>query len=245
MSQKFLNENGIKQILQTLKGKFVLADNGQKIKIDNTTYTFPFDNGVEIEGSNIDISVSNNKLLFSANGQLEYLIKADTDAINYQAIYRLYKKENGVTSAVEDSVINIPYDYVIKNVTIETCNTLNTPVNGYQIGDKYLNFVINTKNNDVTDEHLYVNLQELVSAYTAGAGIDITNNVISVKLDLNSGLAIDEDNNITLNVATANKQGAMSSIDKIKLDEIGSLTNNDIDSIFTAQEEQQNAQQEE
>lgn len=87
-------------------------------------------------------------------------------------------KQNG--SKVGDS-INIPKDFLIKSATVETVETANDPVTGYVVGDKYLDFVINTKDSSGTDEHLYVLVSDLIDTYTAdGSTLALSNNQFSV-----------------------------------------------------------------
>lgn len=74
--------------------------------------------------------------------------------------------------------INIPKDFLVKSATIETVETENTPVQGFAVGDKYIDFVINTKdteNGSADDEHLYLNVNDLVDVYTAGNGLSLSN----------------------------------------------------------------------
>ena len=72
------------------------------------------------------------------------------------------------------SKINIPKDYLVKSATVNTCSTTGTPT-GFTKGDKYIDFVINTKDSSGTNEHIYLNVNDLVDAYTAGAGLELTN----------------------------------------------------------------------
>ena len=114
-----------------------------------------------------------------------------------------------------------------------------------------MDFEINTRDNKVISEHIYVNLKEIMFAYTAGNGIDIINNIISVKVSPNGGIIANntgiaaninnnngltiEDNLIKMNMVTQTINGAMSSQDKIKLDDLEKdegIPNNDIDSLF-------------
>lgn len=68
-------------------------------------------------------------------------------------------KQNGSQVGVK---INIPKDFLVKSATVKTVTTANNPVSGYVIGDKYLDFVVNSKDNSATDEHLYVLVSDLV-----------------------------------------------------------------------------------
>ena len=98
----------------------------------------------------------------------------------YLKTYQLFKG----TEAVEGSIINIPKDYLVKSASIKTVETENVPEVGYKVGDKYFDFVINTKDATTTeDQHLYINAKDLVDTYVAGDDISITdNNTINVSL---------------------------------------------------------------
>ncbi len=82
-------------------------------------------------------------------------------------------KQNG---AQVGSKINIPKDYLVKSANMGTCDTKDTPVTGYKVGDKYLDFVINTKDSSGSDEHIYIKVSDLVDTYTVDdtSTIDMT-----------------------------------------------------------------------
>ena len=78
--------------------------------------------------------------------------------------------------------INIPKDYLVKSASVKTVSTANNPVSGYVVGDKYLDFVINTKDSTGTDEHLYVLVSDLIDTYTADEStLTLSSNTFSVK----------------------------------------------------------------
>ena len=65
---------------------------------------------------------------------------------------------------------------------MKTVSTANNPVTGYKVGDKYLDFVINTKDNTGTDEHLYILVSDLIDTYTADEStLTMSSNSFSVK----------------------------------------------------------------
>lgn len=104
------------------------------------------------------------------------------------------------------------------------CHALagNRGYSGAQVGDKYIDFVINSKEGDGTESHVYLAVKELLGTYTAGNGIDISGaNAVSVKIDTANanGLEAGADG-VKLNLATASTAGAMSASDKTKLDGI-------------------------
>ena len=78
--------------------------------------------------------------------------------------------------------INIPKDYLVKSASMGTVSTANSPVTGYAVGDKYLDFIINTKDNTGTDEHLYILVSDLIDTYQAdNSTLALSGNTFSVK----------------------------------------------------------------
>ena len=160
------------------------------------------------------------------------ITKLATATAGYAATYQLNK--NG--AAIAGSVIDIPKDYLVKSATLNTCSTANNPVQGYTVGDKYIDFVVNTANNDGTDSHIYLLVSDLVDA--AGNGINITSqNVVSVKLGTANGLSLDN-NGLSLSTATTSAAGAMSAADKVTLgkayttDNMSEITSAEVDALF-------------
>lgn len=89
------------------------------------------------------------------------------------------------------SKINIPKDFLVKSATMQNCVTANSPLNGLNVGDPYLDFVVNTVDDDETDNHIYINVSDLVndSRYTASTGLTLTNNAFSVNYGTTAGTA--------------------------------------------------------
>jgi len=106
--------------------------------------------------------------------------KQSTAESGYFATYVV--KQNG---SQVGSKINIPKDYLVKSGSVKTCTTANQPVSGYKVGDKYIDFVVNTKDSSGTDEHIYILVSDLVedTTYTAdGTTLQLSNaNVFSIK----------------------------------------------------------------
>lgn len=149
--------------------------------------------------------------------------------------------------------INIPKDFLVKSASVEVVTTADTPYSGAQVGDKYIDLVINTKDSaqgSETDSHVYLPVNDLVDVYTGGNGVNISNsNVVSLDLDTNGGLELtgstdgqkqlaiklDTTNanglaltsaGLKLALATQSAAGAMSAADKVKIDK--ALTSDDI-----------------
>lgn len=93
----------------------------------------------------------------------------------FSATYKLKKTEDGTSTYVGDAV-NIPRDLVVESGTVETVVVADEPYEGAVIGDKYIDLVIA----NTTSDHIYIPVNDLVDTYTAGDGITINNNTISV-----------------------------------------------------------------
>lgn len=128
------------------------------------------------------------------------------DPTKHLKTYQLYKDN----TAVEGSVINIPKDYLVKSASVETVNDSDKAENGifynndgFKVGDKYIDFIINTKDSESSDgEHLYINVTDLVDVYTEGNGISIDGNQISVKIKSGEQYIAVDENGIHTNVQT-------------------------------------------
>jgi len=149
-----------------------------------------------------------------------YTIKKQAEAeTGYAHTYQLFEVTGEGASAVETAVgakINIPKDMVVQSATVETVETADVPYEGAQVGDKYIDLVIANADNT----HVYIPVNDLVDVYTAGNGINITGNAVSVVINGTNanGLSVTA-NGVELAVATTTTAGAMSAADKSKLDD--------------------------
>lgn len=115
--------------------------------------------------------------------------------------------------------INIPKDYLVKEAELLEVAVTDTPYSGAVIGDKYIDFTINTQASDEDERHIYLPVKDLVDVYTGGNGINIdASNIVSVQIDAanSNGLALSSAG-LKLNLATTSTAGAMSAADKTKL----------------------------
>lgn len=119
------------------------------------------------------------------------LVKLGTATTGYAATYAL----SGISGQILGDKINIPKDQFLKDAEfIAKATQADVDASGKEVElDKpciKFTFEIKKKaeNGIVTDvDHIvYVNVNGLVDTYTAGNGIDITSNVISVKKDTDS-----------------------------------------------------------
>lgn len=142
------------------------------------------------------------------------MVKLDTATDGYIATYQLQK--DGQQVGVN---IDIPKDYLVKSAEIKESTGDGDP-SGFPAGTKYIDFTINTKVGTGEESHIYLNVQDLVDAYTAGNGISISaQNVVSAKVVAANGLSVDADG-IKMGLASATANGAMSSAQFTKLGEI-------------------------
>lgn len=108
--------------------------------------------------------------------------KKQTAEEGFAATYII--KQNGKQVG---SSISIPKDFLVKSGTVKTVSTINQPVNGYKVGQKYLDFVVNTASNDGQESHIYILVEDLVDVYTGSTGDQIAvvvgnDNTISASL---------------------------------------------------------------
>ena len=100
--------------------------------------------------------------------------KLETATSGYLASYVV--KQGGSSVG---ATIDIPKDFLVKSATTGKATAKDVAEGGklygkgFTEGDTYLDFVINTKNNDGTDEHMYVNASALVDVYTGKDGTTV------------------------------------------------------------------------
>jgi len=123
------------------------------------------------------LSAAQGKALNTAlNGKTVTLTKLSTATTGYIATYEIKQGDSSI------GVIDIPKDYLVKSASVGTCTKANQPVSGYKVGDKYLDFIINTKDSSATDEHLYINVTDLVDVYTAdNSTLELNNGQFKIK----------------------------------------------------------------
>ena len=106
--------------------------------------------------------LNDNKASYQAlNDKNVTVTKLATATTGYIATYEVKQGETSIGK------IDIPKDYLVKSGTVKTVTIADDPVNGYEVGDKYIDFVINTKDSSGTDEHIYINVKDLIDTYTA------------------------------------------------------------------------------
>ena len=204
MSYKHLNTSQAKDIANA-----VIA------KVRNKNYA------VKGAITNDDLAVSLQNLIASkldAADLKTYTIKSQTTPEEgYFATYQLFEVAADSTETGVGAKINIPKDFLVKSGTVSTVTAADKEEGGkfynnndFAIGDKYIDLVVNVKSGTATDEHLYINVKDLVDTYTAGNGIEInaSNGTISAKVVAANGLSVSS-SGIAMAVAVADTWGGV------------------------------------
>lgn len=113
---------------------------------------------IKVNGELVEMDASDRSVNIEIPEGAEYsLAKAETAAEGFFATYHLTKNGENVGEA-----INIPKDYLVKEAVVKVVETENEPVEGYAVGEKYIDFTVNTKNKDGNETHLYINVGDIV-----------------------------------------------------------------------------------
>lgn len=177
----------------------------------------------KVPGTDVETALGNlaDAIQTGGTGSVVTVVERSTDLA--AGILKAYDIKQG--DAVKGT-INIPKDFLVKSATLETVATADSPYRGAKVGEKYIDFVVNTKDTasgSETDEHVYLPVNELVDVYTGGDGINIntSNNVVSVDLVPNKGLEI-SGGKLQVNVKSGDSY--------IEIDSNGAIASKGIDS---------------
>lgn len=201
----------LEEAMQAMDGAIKSAVAGSVLSVKATN-----NKGIIIEGTDNNPTVgikldsdSANAASLSANGLMvtipevtvpEYGLTKDTASTEYAAVYHLTKDGANVGEA-----INIP-----KDLFVESGEIVDNPPG--QPAGKYIKLVLQNQTDPI-----YINVADLVDAYTAGNGITISDtNEVAAKVVAGNGLSVDS-NGIKMATASASANGAMSSSDFSKL----------------------------
>lgn len=130
-------------------------------------------NATYAEGVTIAQAIANAEAAAKTAGVVD-VVKQATAETGYASTY--YVTQAGVQVGAK---INIPKDYLVKSCSVKTCTEADKPVEGYKVGDKYIDFVVNTATGTGDESHIYLLVNELVDVYTGKAVTD----GISVAID--------------------------------------------------------------
>lgn len=188
-ADKALSEIGQVENLETEAKDVVTAINEVKAAADDNgvTSVTAADKSIEIGGTEDEPTIAvklsakegNNLTLETGDGEEglyvsvpaadTYTVKEAATESGYAKTYKLYKNYVGpdnLGTQVGDS-INIPKDYLVKDASLKTVTVNDQPEAGYKVGEKYMDFIINTVDSSETEKHLYVNVTDLIDTYKA------------------------------------------------------------------------------
>lgn len=146
----------------------------------------------DVLGSSTDVSTA--KTVYGVDKKVDAInstLRTDlavtvTESAGAGDVLKTYTVKQGNTSI---GTINIPKDFLVKSGQVKTVETAGQPYSGAVVGDKYLDFVVNTKDSSGTDSHIYIPVKDLVDVYTGGTTSTVT-------------VTVDSSNAITANVNT-------------------------------------------
>lgn len=160
-----------------------------------------------------------NSSAYDASGAAAGVLGSSTDASTDKTVYGVDKKVDAINSTLRTDLavtvtestgtgdvlktytvkqgdtsigtINIPKDFLVKSGQVKTVETDGQPYPDAVEGDKYLDFVVNTKDSTGTDSHIYIPVKDLVDVYTSGTTSTVTvtvdnNNVITANVNTGS-----------------------------------------------------------
>ena len=139
-------------------------------------------NILALDGSLYVLSGKVDNLQTSSTVTLSARATAET---GYATTYDLHQ------GGVLKGSINIPKDFLVKSASVSTVTAADKAADGkfendsnFEIGDKYIDFVVNSKDATASDEHIYLNVKDLVDVYTA------QENAAQVQLAIGAGNVI-------------------------------------------------------
>lgn len=156
-----------------------IAGFGSYYSSNTETWTFPTSATYLSAASDLTEALSSlNHGLENATTAGEVTLSATAGSGGLLSVYTLYQ------GGVEKGTINIPKDFLVKSATLETVVTENVPYAGAHVGDKYIDFVINSKEAPGNDDHIYLPVNDLVDVYT------VAPNATEVQLAIDSSNVI-------------------------------------------------------
>ena len=101
-------------------------------------------------------------------------------------------KQNGEQVGAK---INIPKDYLVKSADVDTVTAADKAAGGkfendsdFAIGDKYIDFTINTVEGSGNESHLYINVNDLMDALSVEANADEVQLAISATNEISADI---------------------------------------------------------
>ena len=95
------------------------------------------------------------------------LTKHETAEAGYLATYQLTK--DGTPTGDK---INIPKDLLVKSASVKDVTDAGQPYEGAEVGDKYIDLVINSVEGDANESHVYLAVKDLGGSVTVDTATD-------------------------------------------------------------------------
>lgn len=232
-------DQGIQDALDPEGENSVIADEIAKVKVQSSGQTITVSNvddgsGKTI-GTNIEVNIDGKTITKNGQGVLSVDFTAmvevptgDTGGTEQKpalSIVKLTDAEEGFLATYQlqnyqgtvlGQSINIPKDYLVKSAELKECEVADQPVSGYTVGQKYIDFTVNSVDGDGNETHLYLLVNDLVDVYTGGNGIEVSGaNVISAKVVADDKYITVDANGIHVKPTTGATSGATAIDDAI------------------------------
>lgn len=232
-------DQGIQDALNPEGENSVIADEIAKVKVQSSGQTITVSNvddgsGKTI-GTNIEVNIDGKTITKNGQGVLSVDFTAmvevptgDTGGTEQKpalSIVKLTDAEEGFLATYQlqnyqgtvlGQSINIPKDYLVKSAELKECEVADQPVSGYTVGQKYIDFTVNSVDGDGNETHLYLLVNDLVDVYTGGNGIEVSGaNVISAKVVADDKYITVDANGIHVKPTTGQTSGATAIDDAI------------------------------
>lgn len=112
-------------------------------------------------------------LYVEAPAQTDYTVSISTATTPTDGMLKTYeiKQLNKIVGKID-----IPKDFLVKSGSVKAATEADKPYTGAKVGDKYIELVINSKDNSTStgDTTLYIPVKDLVDVYTGGSTATVT-----------------------------------------------------------------------
>lgn len=192
MANKNVQLKGMNGDLLFPKTKASVVTNAEGLTLEGVEAGAQVNKIEKIQLNGVDLAISNKVVNVTTDTDTYEIKKAAEADAGMAATYQLYKG-----AAAVGAKINIPKDMVVSSGELKTCTTADDPVEGLVPGDKYIDLVLANADNS----HVYIPVTDLVDIYTAGNGININSNAISIDTEV----VATKSDIATINTALSNK----------------------------------------
>ena len=211
--------------------------------------------GTNIATTNVQDTLEALKGLIDENASASNItIDEITTGLNSNILkaYQVYVGGTQTAGVTTDGTlvgtINIPKDFLVKSASVEVVSSSDKAVGGkfennddFAIGEKYIDFVINTKDTasgSEADEHIYINVSDLVDVYTAQANATEVQLAISASNEISASIVKVSGTKVIYKPAYTDNTNPQNPVDVPEetvvdaLNNIQSISSSDINALF-------------